>query len=476
MFKIHPVILSGGMGSRLWPISRVSSPKQFQTIDGNGGPSFLQTTVLRHCNDAFHAPLIVANSDQSAMIDSQMSAIGLKPQIIGEPVGRNTGPAVLAAALHLRRRDPDAMLLVLPSDHVIDGDLNGTILEASRGADAGRIVVLGIAPTYAETGFGYMTSGGVVEGYPALHHVSAFVEKPDLQLAQALIREGRSFWATGISIMRADLIIAEFARLEPETLAAVELALANGKEVGTTLHLDRGHFTRARSEPTERMIFEHSPMVAMAPVSVGWNDVGAWSAVHTIGTKDADGNVLSPEVLTVDTHNSLVRGCGRLIAVVGLDDVIIVDTPDALLVTNHQNAQKVKDAVAALKTTARPEVECHLLIAEVGILSGMDRLTVPLGDAATPTGSSTAGTVIIVAAGHAMIKVHGETLTVGAGEPLIVRPGEKVRIVNAGDDVLTLVAVELGEARAVQKYDGLLALDCIDGWRDERVPLDRHFA
>lgn len=476
MFNIHPVILSGGMGSRLWPLSRVSSPKQFQAIDGNGGPSFLQSTVLRHCGDGFHDPLVIANSDQSAMIGSQMHAIGLQPQILGEPVGRNTGPAVLAAALHLRRRDPDAMLLVLPSDHVIEGDLNGTIAEAAHGADAGRIVVLGIAPTYAETGFGYMTSGGVIKGHPALHHVNAFVEKPELQLAQALIREGRSFWATGISIMRADLIIEEFARLEPETLAAVELALAQGEKVGTTLHLDRAHFSRARSEPTERMIFEHCPTVAMAPVSVGWNDVGAWSAVHSIGAKDPDRNVMSPEVLAIETRNSLVRGCGRLIAVVGLDDVIIVDTPDALLVTNHKNAQKVKDAVSALKASARVEVECHRPIAEADAFSGMDRMTVASGQAATPTGSSVAGTVVIVAAGHAMIKVHGETLTVGAGEALVVRPGEKVRIVNGGDNVLTLVAVDLGEARIVQKYDALLALDCIDGRREDLVPLGRHFA
>lgn len=476
MSNIYPVILSGGMGSRLWPLSRVSSPKQFQAIDGNGGPSFLQSTVLRHGGPGFRDPLVVANSSQTGMIGSQMRDIGIPLEMLGEPVGRNTGPAVLAAALHLLRRDRDAMLLVLPSDHVIDGDLNGTIAQAALGAEAGHIVVLGIVPTYPETGFGYMTSGGTIEGHPCLHHVNAFVEKPELKLAQALLHDGRSFWATGISLMRADLIIAEFARLEPGTLAAVDLAIADGETSGGALHLDRAHFSRAKSEPTERMIFEHSPSVAMAPVSVGWNDVGAWSAVHMIGAKDGNGNVLAPEVLAIETRNSLVRGCGRLIAVVGLDDVIIVDTPDALLVTNHKNAQKVKDAVTALQRAARTEVEAHLPLAQPRALSGVDRITIASGEAATPTGSDHAGTVVIVAAGHALIRVHGETLRVGVGQALVMRPGEKVRIGNGGDTVLTLVTVDLCEARIAEKRGALMALDCIDDRAEDVAALDLRFA
>lgn len=459
MQRIHPVILSGGMGSRLWPLSRANRPKQFQPVDGADGPSFLQATVLRHRGECFHDPVVVANSGQADLINTQLAEIGSRPTLIGEPVGRNTGPAVLAAALHLHRADPDAMLLVLPSDHVIDGDFNDTIAEAAEGASEGRIVVFGVTPTYPETGFGYLTSGGAIAGHPCLRHVEAFVEKPDLLRAEAMIRQGGSYWAAGISLMRADQIIAEFARLEPDTLVAVEAALAGACIDHGAIHLDETGFSQALQEPTERAIFERSRLVAMAPVSVGWNDVGAWSAVHSIGTKTDSGNVLDAEVLSIDTRNSLVRGCGRLIAVVGMDDVIVVDTPDALLVTNHKNAQRVKDAVTALKDDGRIEVQAHPLPGAATALDGVDRIVVPPGEAVEQSGAQPAGSVVTVTAGCAGVRVDGLTRAAAAGDTLLVRPGDRARIINAGDAPLTLVAVTLDETAGHAARDGLLVLD-----------------
>jgi len=197
----------------------------------------------------------------------------------------------------------------------------------------------------------------------------------------------------------------------------------------------------------------------MAALSVGWNDVGAWSAMHTIGTKTEGGNVLDAEVLCIDTHNSLVRGCGRLIAVIGMDDVIIVDTPDALLVTNHKNAQRVKDAVTALKHDGRMEVQCHRLPHDPEHMDGVDRVFILPGKAAEPTGAVPAGSVMTVTAGRATIRVDGQSLEARAGDTLLVRSGVTARIVNNGDGPLTLVAVTIGETFAGAGHEGLFALD-----------------
>ncbi|ROU03619.1 mannose-1-phosphate guanylyltransferase [Histidinibacterium lentulum] len=461
MHSINPVILSGGMGSRLWPMSRVLQPKQFQPVNGVDGQSFLQATALRHRGAPFNEPVVVANARQVGLIASQLDEVGVSPTILGEPVGRNTGPAVLAAALRLLRDDPDALLLVLPSDHVIDGDLNDVVGRMRRGAEEGRIVTFGITPRYPETGFGYITRGEGIPGCPGLHAVSAFVEKPDLERAQALVDGGNAHWASGISLMRADVIVEEFRRLEPETFAAVEAALEDGTdgEAGSWL-MDEAAFSKALDEPTERAVFERTQSIAVAPVDVAWNDVGAWSAVHSIGRKCEGGNVLGQEVMAIETRNSLVRGCGKLIAVIGMEDVIVVDTPDALLVTNHGNAQMVKDAVKRLKNDGRQEVDRHAAVEaareqgaepEPGPGTAADRtrrLEVAPGRFAEVTGTGEAGSVVTVAAGIALLKVQGEPTEARAGQIFFVRPGETARIGNIGSEALTLVSVDIADPDA----------------------------
>ena len=458
MTSIHPVILSGGMGSRLWPLSRAQQPKQFQPIDGLGGPSFLQATALRHRGALFHEPVVVANASQVGLIASQMADIGCAPTIIGEPVGRNTGPAVLAAALRLLRDDPEAVMLILPSDHVINGDLNATVAQAQPGArDDGRIVTIGIVPRYAETGFGYITDGGRIEGRPGLHSVAAFVEKPEIEVAKRLVAEGNSYWAAGIAVVRADVIVEEFARLEPATLAAVLQSLAEGTMSEGAVLLAERPFSTALDEPTERAIFERSPHVALAPANVDWSDVGAWPAMRDIAAKDAAGNVLSPEVLAIDTRDSLVRGCGRLIAVVGMEGVIVVDTPDALLVTNHENAQHVKAAVSQLKSAGRREVESHLLADTTARSTqpqpeaGVSRMVVAPGKTAKITGTGHGGAVVTVASGSALLWGQGPMVQAEAGEILFVRPGDTVTIGNGESDPLVLVAVDVALSESAKQ-------------------------
>ncbi|MCX2721347.1 mannose-1-phosphate guanylyltransferase [Roseibium salinum] len=444
MQRIYPVILSGGMGSRLWPMSRRLQPKQFQPANGVDGPSFLQATVERHRSEIFHEPTIVGAEAQLPLLKQQTEDIGCAARLIGEPVGRNTGPAVLAAALDLLRNDPDAVMLVLPSDHVISGSLNQTTEQMLRGALEGWIVTLGVTARYPETGFGYITRGTLIDSCPGLNRVAAFVEKPDRERAAQLLVDGLSCWASGISMMRAERIIEEFERYQPDTLATVRRALDGGSEGPDRVLLEESAFSGALNAPTESAIFERSSAMAAAEADISWNDVGAWTAVHSIGEKTADGNVQSGEVLAVDTHNSLIRAQDRLVAVVGMDDVIVVDTPDAVLVTSHKSAQQVKQAVAWLQKHARSEAETHAHSA--GHDTGIRRLCLPPGRVGEVDGRE-GGTVVTVASGVARAKV-GETLTTARpGEIFLVQPRQLARLASVGDEDLVLVAVAITENR-----------------------------
>lgn len=361
MKTIHPLILCGGMGSRLWPMSRIDQPKQFQPINGKGSLTYFQTTLQRHRGRMFHDPVIVTNAAQADLVRQQMTEIQARGLIIGEPVGRNTGPAVLAAALAILPDDPDAILLVLPSDHIIVGDLNATVARMATAAKSGRIITFGVTPAYAEAGYGYIIDGGKVAGYAGLHSVARFIEKPVVEVAQRLIDEGTAYWASGISLFRADVICEEFRRLEPQTHAAVTAAVAGAKKTRHGMTLNEAEFRNARDEPTERAIFENSPSISLAPIDVKWDDVGAWASVYDVNVKSDDGNVTNGDVMTLDTTNSLIRSDGRLVVVVGMDNLIVVDTKDALLVTDREHAQQVKVVVEKLKSGGRSEVVSHLV-------------------------------------------------------------------------------------------------------------------
>lgn len=359
MTKIHPLVLCGGMGSRLWPMSRQHQPKQFQPTNGPGTLTYFQTTVQRHRGPIYEDPIVVTNLRHADLASQQLAEIQSAGLVIAEPFGRNTGPAVLAAAMTILSRDPAGLLLVLPADHMILGDLNTTISAMRSAARAGRIVTFGITPGYAETGFGYIIDGGADAGHPGLRSVSRFVEKPDFSTATDLIASGTAYWASGISLFRADVICAEFARLDPATFKAVQQALLLSRPRSNGMLLDQVAFAMATDNPTERAVFERSTAVSMAPISVKWDDVGAWAAVYDVNHKSADGNVTSGDVLAVDTTNSLIRSDGRLVVVVGMQDMIVVDTKDALLVTDRAHAQQVKQVVDTLKANGRDEVVTH---------------------------------------------------------------------------------------------------------------------
>ncbi|MGL3606818.1 mannose-1-phosphate guanylyltransferase [Rhizobium sp. G187] len=360
MQDIHPLILCGGIGTRLWPLSRTEHPKQFQRIDGNSETTFFHATVERYRAPGFADPLVSVSSTHVATVLQQLDEIRCPARIIAEPISRNTGPAVLAAALMLAKTDPASLICVIPSDHIVKGDLAADIVSARSAAEAGHIVLFGVPPEYPETGYGYIVDGGEIEALPCARKVSRFVEKPPLDVAMALIEAGTAFWASGISLFRADVLIEEFRRLDEHTFDAVTLAVARGLETDHALYLSAEALQPAANLPTESIVFERSPATVISPLTVAWSDVGAWNALHHIAEKDEEGNVLSGDVISIDTRNSYVRSTHKLIAVVGLDDVVIVDTDDALLVTTRDQAQQVKQIVKKLETIKRRELSQHM--------------------------------------------------------------------------------------------------------------------
>ena len=447
---IYPLVLCGGMGARLWPMSRIEQPKQFQPVRGKGSLSYFQTTVQRHRGDDFHAPIVVTSAAQTVLVHRQLQDLQIKAKVIAEPIGRNTGPAVLAAAISAAQSDPEALLLVLPSDHIITGNLNATILAMREAAEDGRIVLFGIPPTYPETGYGYIIDGGDYGFLPGLHRVDRFIEKPPVEVAKSLIAAGHAYWASGISLFRADVIIEEFLRFDPQTFYAVSDAVTGATCSQGTVLLESRAFAKATSEPTERLVFERSPTTALAPaLNIEWDDVGAWNSVQKISAQSEDGNVKNGDIMAVDTKNSLIQSDSRLVAVIGLRDMIVIDTPDALLVTNRENAQNVKQVVEQLKSQSRREVQSHVIretswgrVEPLSKANGYDMRMIVVAPGATVrvNGTGIGPSLLTFINGGAVYEMDGRKVTAKRGESVTL----------AADVFLPMTNVTSRELRAMQ--------------------------
>jgi mannose-1-phosphate guanylyltransferase/mannose-1-phosphate guanylyltransferase/mannose-6-phosphate isomerase len=356
--KITPVILSGGAGTRLWPLSRALRPKQLLPLASER--SMLQETVLRTGGGRYERPLLICNQDHRFMIAEQMRELNVRAEgVILEPQGRNTAPAVAVAALFLARRaDADRrLMLVMPSDHVIS-DLAGfkaVVDTAARAADAGALVSFGIRPTRAETGYGYVRKGAPLDGQPGCFRMAEFVEKPDAEQASQYVAGDEFFWNSGMFVFPVNGFLAELERHRPDVLQACQRAL---DDAGTDLD-----FVRLADEPflgvenisVDYAVMEHTERGALVPADIGWSDVGSWSALWEISRQDSDGNVILGDALTLDARNCYIRADSRLIAAVGVDDLVVVSTDDVILVTRMDRDQDVKKVVDALKAAGRTE-------------------------------------------------------------------------------------------------------------------------
>lgn len=360
MKKIKPVILCGGTGTRLWPMSRTASPKQFQSIDGVGTTTFFQSTVQRHQGETFDRPLVLVNANHVGYVVGQLRDIQQAASIMVEPMSRNTAAALAAAALRVAASNPEQVILSLPSDHLISGDFSAVVRQALAAAEEDNIVVFGIQPTYPETGYGYILEGGQFNGWAGVRKVGSFVEKPELARAQELIRLGGAYWASGISLFKARVLIEEFEKHAPDIIEHARKAVDSGTSDGDILTLEGEAYGHCRSQSCEYAIYEKCQRMALAPADIKWDDVGAWDAFHRNGQKNAEGNVTAGDVLLLDTTNSYVRSNNRLITIIGMNELVVVDTDDALLITDRMKTQNVKLAVDMLAKQRRRETIDHL--------------------------------------------------------------------------------------------------------------------
>ncbi len=356
---IHPVILSGGSGTRLWPMSRSLYPKQLLALTGER--SLLQQTALRVAGDGgFAAPLIIANEEHRFIIAEQLREIGLVADaLVLEPVGRNTAPAAAIAALHLAEREPDALMLVMPSDHAI-ADLAAFRAATERAAAAGRggrLATFGIAPERAETGFGYIAKGQPLAGCDGAFAVAGFVEKPDPETAERYVASGDYFWNSGIFLFPVSLYLAELERLRPDMLDACRKALAGARGDSDFVRLDKAAFAACPNDSIDYAVMEHTSSAAVVPVSMGWSDLGSWDALWEMGQKDERGNALAGNVVAEATRNCYLRSEAGLVAAIGVEDLVVVATDDAVMVAPRNRTQEVKQLVGRLLTERREEAD-----------------------------------------------------------------------------------------------------------------------
>jgi len=353
-----PVILCGGSGTRLWPLSRESYPKQFLRL--NGGSSLLQQTLRRCTGPGSSPPMLLTHEDARFLVAEQVREIGINDAVlILEPHRRGTAPAIVSAALYLLRQSGDALMLVLPSDHVIeDGDaFLDAVRTATEGAMEGLLMTFGIRPHAAETGYGYLC----VDENAGRHilRLSGFIEKPDLPTAQIYLDSGHHFWNSGMFLFRCSQLIDEITQYAPEVLRACEQAVDSMRTDDDFLRLDGRAYAQSPDIAIDYALMEHTRHAAMVKLEAGWSDIGSWSSVWQTAQHDSRDNAIQGDTLIEDCEGCLVHSETRLVAAVGLKDAVIVDTPDALLVMDKKRSQDTRQLVRRLLEQDRSEATCH---------------------------------------------------------------------------------------------------------------------
>ncbi|MBD3825340.1 MULTISPECIES: mannose-1-phosphate guanylyltransferase/mannose-6-phosphate isomerase [Stenotrophomonas] len=449
MLPILPVILSGGSGTRLWPLSREAYPKQFLPLVGD--VTMLQATWNRVAAIAGRAPIVVANQEHRFMAAEQLRECSVVPQaLILEPIGRNTAPAIAIAALQALAGGEDALLLVLPSDHVVRNDaaFHAAVKQAAVAADAGKLVTFGIVPTAPETGYGYIKAhaGEGVRG------VDRFVEKPNLETAQQYVSSGEYYWNSGMFLFKASRYLQELEALQPAMLAACRAALDKASRDSDFIRLDAEAFAASPNDSIDYAVMEKTADAAVVPLDAGWNDVGSWSALWDVSDKDADGNACHGDVIALDCRNSYAYGT-RLIAMVGLEDVVVVETDDAVFVGHKDRVQDVKEIVGQIKRDGRSEAAAHRKVyrpwgaydsIDNGARFQVKRITVKPGATLSLQMHHHRAEHWIVVSGTAEVTRGDEVILLTENQSTYIPLGVTHRLKNPGKLPLELIEVQSG--------------------------------
>lgn len=462
-----PVILSGGSGTRLWPLSREQHPKQFLPIVGE--ETLLQETVRRLQGlqlpgekAGANAPVVVCNEEHRFLVAEQLRAIDCEPAgIILEPQGRNTAPALTVAALQVAEQQVDAILLVLPADHVIrdSGALHSALLEGYRQAEQGALVTFGVVPTAPETGYGYIRSGAPI-GDGGARKLAAFVEKPDRETAERYLAEGGYLWNSGMFMMRASQWLHAIETFRPEIIEACRAAVADASRDYDFTRLGREQFCSSPSDSIDYAVMEkvvtdggEGLSSVVIPLDAGWSDLGSWPALWELQEKDANGNVMKGDVIAHATRNSLLLSQGRLLAAVGVEDLVVIETPDAVMIGHKDSAQQVKLIAQQLKSAERDEHAIHRCThrpwgsyecIDDGDRFKVKRITVNPGASLSLQMHYHRAEHWIVVRGCAKVTKDGDVMLVHENESTFIPLGVKHRLENPGVLPLEMIEVQSG--------------------------------
>lgn len=460
---IVPVILSGGSGSRLWPLSRALRPKQFLGLTDEH--TLFQLTLKRLQGlVAPLAPIVVANDDHRFLVAEQVKEMGINAKaLILEPVARNTAPAIAAAALAAQAGGEDPVLLILPSDHVFqDTDaFHRAIAAGHKAAADGAMVTFGIVPNAPETGYGYIKAGQAQDPTPRsavassmqARPVQAFVEKPSLETAKRYLASGEYFWNSGMFMCKASTYLEELAAHNSGMLAACKEALAKAKKDLDFIRLDKDAFASSPSDSIDYAVMEKTSRAVLVPLDAGWSDVGAWSAVWQVLPQDANGNATRGDVVIESSKNCYVHADYRLVSLLGLEDVVVIETSDAVLVAHKDKAQDVKKLVDRLKAEKRSEVEVHREVFRPwGSYDSIDngeryqvkRITVKPGAGLSLQMHHHRAEHWIVVKGTAKVRLGEKDVLLSENQSIYIPVGEKHSLQNPGKVDLELIEVQSG--------------------------------
>ena len=454
--KIHvwPVIMAGGSGTRLWPLSRAGFPKQFLVLSGNSSLFQQAAARLQGLADArisVAAPLVVGNEEHRFLVLDQLREQGAEPSaVMLEPMGRNTAPAVTLAALQALDAGSDPVLVVTPADQTVtDGAaFTASLRRAVQAAATGAIAILGVTPDRPETGYGYIRAEGGL--------VAQFVEKPDLATAQKYVADGRYFWNAGMFVLRASVWMAALERFRPDIATACRAAFAVRKTDAQFVRPGKAEFAAVPSESVDYAVMEKCPGVLdirMEPLAAGWNDLGAWEAVWQVAQKDAQGNATVGDAIVSDSRNTLVHATSRLVSAVGLQDVIVVETPDAVLVASREKSQDVKNIVAQLGREQRGEQVLHRKVhrpwgwydsIDHGPRHQVKRIMVKPGASLSLQMHHHRAEHWIVVTGTAEVTVGERVILLAENQSTYIPLGEKHRLRNPGKVPLEIIEVQSG--------------------------------
>jgi len=454
MSVIHPVILSGGSGSRLWPLSRTLFPKQLLALAGEH--SLIQDTVLRTKGAGFAPPLVICNTEHRFLIAEQLRETNVSPQaIVLEPVGRNTAPAAAIAALMIAEKDPDGLLLLMPADHIVRNRTAflEAVNRAAKCAQQDRLVTFGITPDSPDTGYGYIRRGEALKGLDGGFQVERFVEKPDAATAADYVASGEYDWNSGLFLFKASLLLAELERLEPELLAQSREALAKGAKDLDFFRLDQASFAKTKAISIDYAVMERTTAAAVVPVEMGWSDIGSWEALWTTASRDEAGNATRGDVLHHGARNSYLRSEGPLVAAVGVEDIVVVATQDAVLVSHKSASQDVKRIVEQLEKSGRELHTTHRKVFRPwGSYEGIDNgdnfqvkhIIVNPGAKLSLQMHHKRAEHWIVVSGTARVTCGDKVFPLKENQSTYIPLGEKHRLENIGTEPLHLIEVQSG--------------------------------